>query len=104
LLTGTAHPEICLTVANDGTGLGIIVIRDSEIHVQSDQHGHLDLAVWLYSVETIGVLVHYVRGAVKMEVAGHAWHPSTARKIVRMSPPMGSYARLARGGAPVTRK
>ena len=91
LLTGTAHPEVTITIArsafggNDG-----VLMYDSEVHTMKNQAGDLDGALWLYLVHPVAVKVGYIKAGAPLHVVGHSWHPSRPGKIVKLSPYSGA--------------
>lgn len=91
LLTGTAHDEVNITVANSAVGDGRVLMYDSEIYTMTEKgSGELHGAVWLYLLHPVAVKVHYIKAGAKLHAVGHPWHPSRPGKIVKLSPYMGA--------------
>ena len=84
LLTGTAHPEISLTVAEHPVGDRILAY-DSEVHTMRDRGGDLHGALWAYVVREAAIKIGYIRAGAALHVVGHPWHPSRPGKIVKLS-------------------
>lgn len=89
LLTGTAHPEVSITIAHSRIGGARLLMYDSQVHTMKNQAGELHGAVWLYLVKSVAVKVGYVRAGAPLSLVGHPWHPSRPGKTVKRSPYFG---------------
>ncbi len=91
LLTGTAHPEIILQIANCCVGRNQYVAYETELYTMREKStGDLHGATWGYLIHPVAVKVSYIKAGAALHAPGWEWHPSNPSKIVKLSPYWGT--------------
>jgi hypothetical protein len=89
LRAGKPHPEVTLLVANGANPAGRLLSHDSQVSVLR-QGADVHSALWTHLTHPVAIKICYIKtGAPVREPAGHPWHPTRQRKIVKLSPYKG---------------
>lgn len=84
IMQGVPHPKVWLSF---GTGLhrpGITHAGCSQVYA-AVLEGHIACASWFYVVGKVAVNVMYAERGEHRKGLGHAWHPSSVGKCVRIA-------------------
>jgi hypothetical protein len=80
LLSGTAHPEIVLQIADCNVSRGSFVAYETEIHTMREKAtGELHGATWTYMIHPVAVKVSYIKAGAPLHTTGWEWGPRGAQ-------------------------
>ena len=99
LLTGKAHPEVCVAIALPPSGTDQIMFYDSEVGAMRNQEGSFHGAIWMYVARPVAVKVGWIKAGAPLHLPGHPWHPGRPKRYVSLSPYVGGTEPTAGPGA-----